>query len=129
MKLTAKHERILEAYVYDGVMDTRERFAKRMGVTRQLIWRLLREPEATRIIRELTDERLGLERPAIQGAIVREARAGNVSALRLASQLLGDISGDGVNVITNVTQTTEPLEDRTADVLDRRAAVLAKNER
>ena len=128
MKLTPKHLNILELYCGDAVAVGREELAKMAGVSRATVQRLLRKPEAKQIIRELTDERQALSRSAVLDKIDRQARAGCTSSQKLACQINGDVSTGGHTTTVNVTQTTEPLDERTAAILDKRKAVLAKNE-
>ena len=128
MKLTPKHMNILELYCGDAVAVGREELAEMAGVSRATVQRLLRKPEAKQIIRELTDERQALSRSAILDKIDRQARAGCTASQKLSCQINGDVSTGGHTTTVNVTQTTEPLDERTAAILDKRKAVLAKNE-
>jgi DNA-binding transcriptional regulator YhcF (GntR family) len=114
MKLNEKHRRILELYCGDGVMATREELAKMAGVSRRTVHRVLAEPEAKRIIRELTDERMALSRPAVIAKMERDAIKGDSSARRDYLQVAGDI-GSGTNIVNKLIQNTGGREEETFD--------------
>jgi DNA-binding transcriptional regulator YhcF (GntR family) len=111
MKLTPRHIRILELYCGDAVASTHEELAKMAGVSRATIQRVLREPEAKRIIRDLTDERQALARSAILDKINRQALAGCTASQKLACQINRDIGSGGSTQVVNVTQNTEEAAD------------------
>ena len=129
MKLTPKHFTALELLA--NPLDTRsnEQKAKSAGISKVTLWRVLKEPEAIEYVNRRTTELLGTIRPEAYQCLMRGIRKGDRASARDALQACGDI-GTGSNVThVNVTQNNEKdIDERAAEVLRRRNAVLAQDE-
>ena len=97
------------------------------GVSRRTVQRILTEPEAWKIIRELTDARMALSRPVVIERMTLDAKKGDSSARRDYLQAGGDIGTGGHTTHVNVEQHNEAKEETLEDSMQRttRERVLA----
>ena len=102
--------------------ETIEDTCKRAGYTRDAYYALRRKPEFLRDVAQLGFHLMHGDLPAIYSAAGKEAKNGNVAAMRLLLEAAGRVGG-GHKQIVNVTQNAGSGDDLT-DWLDRRDEVL-----
>ncbi len=128
MKLSPKHIEIINLYCGDAIGCNQGELAKHAGVSTRTVQRVLAEPEAHEIIKQLTDRRINMYRPAILDAMAKQAMAGCVASQRNYCQVTGDIGTGGQTNIVKVEQNSakdSSFDERTARVLEQRARILA----
>jgi hypothetical protein len=127
MALTAKHRAALEMVA--DPMDTRtlEDKARAAGISAVTLWRLRKKPEALEYVAKRLDEIRGAIEPRVWQALYAELDGKDrVQAARVLFQALGVVGSGGVNVTTNVTQTTETFEDFIGRITKERAGVASE---
>ena len=91
-KLTTKQLKGVEALSTRGPEETYQEVAKRAGVTRKSLWEWWKLEAFRTAVRERVEKLTDAERTPIINALVRTAKSGDVSAMRLFFQLRGELT-------------------------------------
>ncbi len=91
-KLTAKQLKGVEAISTRGPDETLEEVATRAGVTRKSLWEWWQLEAFRTAVRERVEKLTEAERTPILNALFREAKSGDVPAMRLFFQLRGELT-------------------------------------
>lgn len=129
MSLSAKQMLAVELLADPTNTDTHEQMAKQCKVHRHTFrkWRLL-DKDFGAALDKRTTELVRAGRHEAYRCLMHLMRKNDRASAHTFLQACGDIGTGGSTQVVNVTQTTEPLEDRAAAVLAKRDAILAENE-
>ena len=123
MKLTPKHLHAIDLVA--DPLDTRtlEEKAADAGFTYKTLYRVLKEPEALRILRERTDYHINYQRPAAYRCLIQNFRGGDRASARDYLQAIGDIGTGGHTTNVSVKQDNTRRDEETFEEAIRRMSV------
>lgn len=96
--------------------STAKALAERLGVDEATIHRWRKADGWDEAVQEIAKLHLVRHRPNIYGALIRQAEAGDIKAIRLYHELIGDIGPEGKAGATNVAVQLVIAQDSSADV-------------
>ena len=113
--MTGRHELLIE-YLAD-VTDTRtfREKAKAAGVPKTTMYRMLKDPDVLRLLRERTDYYISLNRPAAYRCLVKNLEKGDRAAARDYLTAIGDIGTGGHTTHVNVEQHNTGRDEETLE--------------
>lgn len=122
MKITGRHRELIELLA--DVADTRNWRvkAKAAGVSKSTMYRMLRDTEAVKLLRERTDYYIGLNRAAAYRCLVTNFESGDRASARDYLTAIGDIGSGGHMTHVNVEQHNTGCDEETLEDCVRRVS-------
>lgn len=90
-ELRPKERKLVALILETGFTETKEWYAEKIGVGRNMIYKYLAKPGIMEAINKILDDTVWLLRPLAYDTLVRAMKSGSVQAAKLVLQLSGEL--------------------------------------